>query len=158
MVWTAAESTNGAFSVQVPGPFDDFSQTGGPEAVADQTEGISAKAPNGMVFTVLKLLYNKKGTAHDEFEDFKTGAGLPAAKVTHVGLLGYEALDISYGEGGSYTSERVILDGETLYNTFSTVERCRNGPGLGGVQPFVASFKVLPADCATKGRPHHLAE
>ena len=151
--WTVAESTNGAFSVQMPGPFEDFTQTGGADAVADKTEGIRATAPNGMVFIALKLLYNKKGTARDEFEDFKSGAGLPAAKVTHVGLVGLEALDISYGDSKSSTSERVILDGEALYTLSLQWGGSGEAPEWAAFQPFVASFKQLPPTSPRIERP-----
>src|SRR5665213_1389124 len=68
--WALAESTNGNFAVRMPGPFNDFSMSGGPEDIADHVEGIGGKAPNGIVFTALKLLYNTKGMASAEFESF----------------------------------------------------------------------------------------
>src|ERR1700761_7424533 len=58
--WTRAESTNGNFAVLMPGPFNDFSVSGGSSQPADRMEGIGGRAPNGIVCTVLKLLYDVK--------------------------------------------------------------------------------------------------
>lgn len=142
--WALAESTNGDFSVRMPGPFNDFSVTGGPDAIADHIEGIGGKAPNGIVFTALKLLYNTKGTASSEFESFKSGADLPSAKVKPVTLAGYQALDLTYGDGHSSTNERVILDGEALFTLTIQWPASEATPALAMYQPFVESFRILP--------------
>ncbi len=142
--WTVAESTNGDFSVQMPGPFSDFSMTGGPTAIADHMEGIGGKAPNGIVFTAMKLLYDTQGTASAEFEKFKSGEGLPSPVVKPTTAGGLPALDISYADENLATNQRIILAGEDLFTL--TIEW---PPGKGPVaiamyQPFVDSFKVLP--------------
>jgi hypothetical protein len=142
--WALAESTNGSFAVRMPGPFNDFSVSGGPDDIADHIEGIGGKAPNGIVFTALKLLYNTKGTASAEFESFKGGADLPSAKVKSVTLAGLQALDISYGDEKSSTNERVILDGETLFTLTVQWPGAEATPALAMVQPFLESFRVMP--------------
>src|SRR5580658_4246676 len=79
--WAVAESTNGAFSVKMPGPFNDFSVAGNPSDLTARVEGIAGKAPNGITFTALKQVYKVKGTASAQFDTFKDGGGLPGATV-----------------------------------------------------------------------------
>ena len=143
--WTVAESTNGDFSVQMPGPFSDFSMTGGPTAIADHMEGIGGKAPNGIVFTAMKLLYDTKGTASAEFEKFKNGEGLPSPVVKPTTTAGgLPALDISYADENMATNQRIILAGEDLFTLTIEWPAGRGALAVAMYQPFVESFRVLP--------------
>jgi hypothetical protein len=143
--WTRAESTNGNFAVLMPGPFNDFSVSGGTSQPADRMEGIGGRAPNGIVFTALKLLYNAKGTAAAEFAKYKTGEGLPPATIKSADLNGNPGLDLTYVDGALSVHERVLMSGENLY-TLSVEWPEAKGPQADSMfDPFVNSFKILAA-------------
>lgn len=142
--WALAESTNGNFSVRMPGPFNDFSVTGDSSGIADTIEGIGGKAPNGLVFTAMKLLYNAKGMAATEYQRQKSGEGLPSPTIKSAPFNGYESLDIVYFDGGVETHERVIDAGETLFTLTVQSPAAKASSAEALFEPFVASFKVLP--------------
>ena len=142
--WALAESTNGGFSVQMPGPFNDFSVSADPGGVADRIEGIGGKAPNGIVFTALKLIYKSPATASDEFAKFKSGDGLPSPKINPVVIGHLDAVDISFAEETSSTNERIVLDGENIFTLTVEWPTAKATPALAMYLPFVESFKILP--------------
>jgi hypothetical protein len=146
--WALAESTNGDFSIEMPGPYNDFTVLGDPDGVAERIEGIGGKAPNGIAFSALKMIYKTKGTANTEFEKFKKGEGLPSAKVTPVTISGLQALDIAFTDEASSASERVILVGEDLFTLTVEWPVAESTPALAMFKPFVDSFKVLPRSAA----------
>lgn len=142
--WAVAESTNGDFAVLMPGPFNDFSVHGDPNGVAERIEGVGGKAPDGTSFSALKMLYKAKGKAQSEFDKYKAGEGLPAAKVTAATLPGYMAVDISYHDGDMSASERVILAGEVLYTLTIEWPQAADKSAAAMQHPFIDSFRVLP--------------
>jgi hypothetical protein len=142
--WAVAESTNGGFSVQMPGPFNDFSVSGDPEGVAERIEGIGGKAPNGIVFTALKLVYKNPGTASEEYTKFKSGEGLPSAKIAPAVVNRLDAVDISFADETSSTNERIVLDGESIFTLTVEWPTAKSTPALAMYLPFVESFKILP--------------
>jgi hypothetical protein len=143
--WTLAESTNGAFSVKMPGPFNDFSVASSPSDITARIEGIAGKAPNGITFTALKQVYKAKGTASAQFDTFKDGGGLPGAMVRPVPTPGgFHAWDIAYGDDASAGVERVILVGENLFILNVEWPDAKSTAAGGLLKPFIESFKVLP--------------
>ncbi len=142
--WALAESTNGGFSVQMPGPFSDFSVHGDPEGIADHLEGIGGKAPNGIVFTALKLIYKNAQVAAAEFEKFKAGEGFPTPRINPVTVAGLEAVDISYGDDMSSADVRVIHNGQNVYTLTVEWPAGKAAPALALYQPFIQSFRILP--------------
>jgi hypothetical protein len=142
--WALAESTNGGFSVQMPGPFNDFSVSGDPDGVADRIEGLGGKAPNGIVFSALKLLYKSPATASDEFAKFKSGEGLPSPKITPAVVNRLDAVDISFADEKSSTNERIIIDGANIFTLTVEWPTDKSAPALAVYLPFLESFKILP--------------
>jgi hypothetical protein len=142
--WAVAESTNGGFAVQMPGPFNDFSVAGDPDGIADRIEGVGGKAPNGIVFTALKLVYKSPATAKEEFAKFKSGEGLPSPKISPAVVSGLDALDISFADEKSATNERIIIDGESIFTLTVEWPTDKSVPALAMYLPFLESFKLLP--------------
>jgi hypothetical protein len=143
--WALAESTNGAFSVKMPGPFNDFSVASSPSDITERIEGIGGKAPNGISFSALKQVYREPGTASAQFDTFKNGGGLPGATVRPVTPGGgFHAWDIAYGDGVSGGIERVILAGEYLFTLTVEWPDAKADVAVGLIKPFIESFKVLP--------------
>jgi hypothetical protein len=151
--WALAESTNGGFSVRMPGPFNDFTVSGDPAGVAERMEGLGGKAPNGTVFTAIRLFYKTKGTASSEFEKFKNGEGLPSAKVTATTVAGLAALDISYADDATAANERVILAGEDLVTLTIQAPLTASAPAQAMYQPFADSFRMLTLGAPRKEDP-----
>jgi hypothetical protein len=141
--WARAESTNGNFSVLMPGPFNDFSVSGDSSQPADHMEGIGGRAPNGIVFTALKLLYDAKGMAASEFAKYKSGDGLPPATIKSADFGGYQGLDLTYVDGALAVHERVVLAGESLYTLTVEWPDAAAAPAQAMFDPFVNSFKIL---------------
>jgi hypothetical protein len=143
--WAVAESTNGDFSVNMPGPFNDFSVASSPSDITERIEGIGGKAPNGISFSALKQVYREKGTASAQFDTFKSGGGLPGATVRPVTPGGgFHAWDIAYGDDASAGIERVILAGESLFTLTVEWPNAKANAAVGLIKQFIESFKVLP--------------
>ena len=143
--WALAESTNGAFSVRMPGPFNDFSVASGPSDITSRVEGIAGKAPNGITFTALKQVYREKGTASAQFDTFKNGGGLPGATVRPVTPGGgFRAWDIAYGDDTSAGIERVILAGDNLFTLTVEWPDAKADAAVALIKQFIESFRVLP--------------
>jgi hypothetical protein len=142
--WARAESTNGDFSVLMPGPFNDFTVLGDSAGIADHMEGIGGRAPNGIVFTALKYVYVTKGTAGSELAKYRTGDGLPSASIKPAEVSGNAGLDITYADGDLSVHEVVVIAGEALYTLTVEWPATAAGPAKTMFSPFVNSFRILP--------------
>jgi hypothetical protein len=108
--WYSASSTNGAFSVRLPIPFNDFTTPAGADSDA-RCFAIGSKSPEGVSFSAVRLpILKPRNSIHDylvEFSSkFESEGVLQEKRFIEVG--GREALDCTVRSGLSGAFFRII--------------------------------------------------
>lgn len=81
--WTDAKSTEGKFSVRLPGPFDDFTVKNSDETLqAGQFFAIGTVTSEGVSFSVTRASYDNPDAAQHYFRNWQTGGALGGNKKT----------------------------------------------------------------------------
>jgi hypothetical protein len=112
--WTTATSTKGAYSVKLPGKFNDFTVLHeSPKSLLDQAHMLSSTMLQGIRFTTTRLHFHSGlSTARKQFEKIKAPGGKsPYKSLKRMNINNYEAIE---GEiqtkRGSLVQRSVLLD------------------------------------------------
>ena len=116
--WTDARSTEGKFSVRLPGLFDDFTVKNSDESLqAGQFFVIETVTPQGVRLSVTRASYGNPDAAEHYFRNWQAGAALRGKqedrRVTKYG--GFDAVEISVSDDSSVIYARTILVKQNLF-------------------------------------------
>ena len=115
--WTDAKSTEGKFSVRLPGPFDDFTVKNSDEALqAGQFFVIGTVTPEGVRLSVTRASYDNPDASEHYFRNWQTGGALRGKHEDHrvTKYLGFDAVEISASDDSSIVYARTILVKQNL--------------------------------------------
>ena len=110
--WTDANSTEGKFSLRLPGPFDDFTVKNSDEGLeAGQFFVIRSVTPEGVRLSVTRASYDNPGSAEHYFNNWQTGGALRGKEEGHrvTKYRGFDAVEISASDDSSLIYARTIL-------------------------------------------------
>lgn len=115
--WTDAKSTEGKFSVRLPGPFDDFTVKNSDETLqAGQFFAIGTVTSEGVSFSVTRASYDNPDAAQHYFRNWQTGGALGGKqedrRVTK--YRGFDAVEITAAGDSSIIYARTILVKQNL--------------------------------------------
>ena len=115
--WTDAQSTEGKFSVRLPGPFDDFTVKNSDEGPqSGQFFVIGTVTPEGVRLSVTRASYDNPDAAEHYFRNWQTGGALRGKqedrRVTK--YRGFDAVEISASDDSSIIYARTILVKQNL--------------------------------------------
>ena len=115
--WTDAKSTEGKFSVRLPGSFDDFTVKNSDETLqAGQFFAIGTVTPEGVRLSVTRAAYDNPDAAAHYFRNWQTGGVLRGKqedrRVTK--YRGFDAIEISASDDSSIIYARTILVKQNL--------------------------------------------
>jgi hypothetical protein len=115
--WTDARSTEGKFSVRLPGLFDDFTvrmSDNSPEA--GQFFLVETLTPEGVKLAVIRASYSNPDAAEHYFKNWQTGSALRGKeedrRVTK--YRGFNAVETSVSDESSAAYARAILLNQDL--------------------------------------------
>ncbi len=115
--WTDAKSTEGKFSVRLPGPFDDFTVKNSDETPqAGQFFAIGTVTPEGVRLSVTRASYDNPDAAAHYFRNWQTGGVLRGKQEDHraTKYRGFAAVEISASDDSSIIYARTILVRQNL--------------------------------------------
>jgi hypothetical protein len=110
--WTDAKSTEGKFSVRLPGPFDDFTVKNSDEDLqAGQFFVIGTATPEGVRLLVTRASYDHPESAEHFFRNWQTGGALRGKQEDHrvTKYRGFDAVEIAGSDDSSIVYARAIL-------------------------------------------------
>jgi hypothetical protein len=115
--WTDARSTEGKFSVRLPGLFDDFTVKNSDESLqAGQFFAISTVTPEGVRFSVTRATYDNPTAAEHYFRNWLTAGALHGKqedrRVTK--YRGLDAVEISASDDSRIIYAQTILVKQNL--------------------------------------------
>ena len=115
--WTDAKSTEGKFSVRLPGPFDDFTVKNSDETLqAGQFFAIGTITPEGVRLSVTRASYDNPDAAEHYFRNWQTGGALRGKQEDRrvIKYRGFDAVEISASDDSSIIYARTILVKQNL--------------------------------------------
>ena len=115
--WTDARSTEGKFSVRLPGPFDDFTAKNSDETLqAGQFYAVTTVTPEGVRLSVTRASYDNPDAAQHYFNNWLTGGAIRGKqedrRVTK--YRGFDAVEVSASDDSSIVYARTILVKQNL--------------------------------------------
>jgi hypothetical protein len=115
--WTDAKSSEGKFSVRLPGLFDDFTVKNSDETLeAGQFFAVSTVTPEGLRLSVTRASYDNPDAAEHYFRNWQTGGALLGKqedrRVTK--YRGFDAVEISGSDDSRIIYARTILVKQNL--------------------------------------------
>lgn len=94
--WAQADSTSGAFTVQLPCLYNDFSAHGSPGDAVAATHTVGCQRPDGRQFTASRLVYRAgESLAAGYFRRFPLQPAWQGAQVASLSFQGSPAVDVA---------------------------------------------------------------
>ena len=116
--WTDARSTEGKFSVRLPGLFDDFTVTNSDNSLeAGQFFVVETLTAEGVRLAVIRASYNNPNAADRYFKNWQTGSALRGKEENRrlTKYRGFDAVEIAVSdESGAAYARAIFLKQDLL--------------------------------------------